>query len=527
MNLPIRLAHSLAFVAVCLCVLVPLALAQGEGGNVPIDPVVLAEFDINGEATFWVVFREQADLSPAFKIRDWSERGWFVYRRLVDTAESSQARVRDLLNAWEVETTSFWIVNALEVSTEHRALLSILAAQPDVSEIVAPPLVERIDMGLASGAPEHPNVEWNIDDVRAPLVWSTYGVIGEGIVVGNIDWGLQHDHPALVEQYRGNLGGGVFDHNYNWYDPAHVCGNPSLVPCDLDGHGTATSGIAVGDDGGENQIGVAPGARFFMAAINSIYSVGVPAMQWMLAPTNLDGQDPRPDLRPHVVNNSWGNPGGLNNLWRVSVQAWIAAGIFPVFAMGNEGPNCSTGRSPGDYAETYAAGGHDVLDEIWVNSSRGPSDFGPIKPNITAPGVDVRTSVPEGLFPDLYEHGWGTSFASPHVVGTVALMWSMNPELIGDVKTTRRHLDYSAISVSDLTCGGEPSNNNVWGEGRLDAFAAVSLRPHRRLRTWRLHGMVGDGAVDLQVYISYTAAWARRWHAHRGTPLLFKRQNSR
>ena len=101
-------------------------------------------------------------------------------------------------------------------------------------------------------------VEWGIANINADDVWNEFGVRGEGIVVANIDTGVQYDHPALVDQYRGNNGDGTFNHNYNWFDPAGVCA--TAPPCDNNGHGTHTMGTMVGDDGGANQIGVAPGA---------------------------------------------------------------------------------------------------------------------------------------------------------------------------------------------------------------------------------------------------------------------------
>jgi len=480
MNLQQRASHVVALVAIGLCVSAVPALLQGEEGRATIDPSVLAEFDAKGGAEFFVVFREQADLSPAHAIRDWNERGRFVYERLVATAESCQARVLALLGAAGAEMTPFWIVNAIHVRTADGALVSLLAAQPEVAAIVAPPEVTLI-AGAAgtrrSEAGSHEgveSVEWNIDRIRAPLVWSTYGVRGEGIVIGSIDTGVEYTHPALVEQYRGNLGGGVFDHNYNWYDPQFVCGNPSNEPCDLNGHGTATNGVAAGDDGGNNQIGVAPGARFLQAAFNndspSAYALFL-MMQWMLAPTDLNGQNPNPELRPHVVNNSWGWNSGWS-YFQGAVQAWLASGIFPSFAAGNNGLSCNTMLSPGDYPESYAAGAFGMGDAITDFSSRGPSFFGPIKPDIAAPGVDIRSSF---LGASYLSGCWGTSFAAPHVTGTVALMWSANPELIGQVETTRLHLDHSAIDTWDSLCGGDPWDNNVYGEGRLDAFAALSF----------------------------------------------------
>jgi len=190
-----------------------------------------------------------------------------------------------------------------------------------------------------------------------------------------------------------------------------------------------------------------------------------------LAPRDLSGQNYRPDLRPHVVNNSWGAAGG-GTLYQAAVQAWLDSGIFPVFAFGNDGPGCGTGLVPASYLEAYAVGAFDFYDTITNFSSRGPSVFHPIKPDVAAPGDFIRSCVP----PDSYATGlWGTSYSAPHVTGTVALMWSRSPELTGKVERTWLYLDRSAIDVEDLSCGGEPGNNNVWGEGRLDAFAAVSF----------------------------------------------------
>ena len=136
-----------------------------------------------------------------------------------------------------------------------------------------------------------------------------------------------------------------------------------------------------------------------------------------LAPTDLTGQNPRPDLRPHVVNNSWGGGPG-DPFYQATVQAWVAAGIFPAFANGNAGPSCGSAGSPGDYPESYAVGAYDIGNFIAFFSSRGPSGLdGGIKPNISAPGVDVRSSVPGNG----YAIFSGTSMATPHVAGSVAL----------------------------------------------------------------------------------------------------------
>ena len=159
-------------------------------------------------------------------------------------------------------------------------------------------------------------VEWNIIKVKAPDVWAM-GFTGQGVVIGGQDTGYQWDHPALINQYRG-WNGTSADHDYNWHDAIHEdaggnpCGYNSPFPCDDYGHGTHTMGTMVGDDGGANQIGMAPGARW-IGCRNMDNGVGSPATyaecyQWFVAPTALDGSEPRPDLAPDVINNSWGCP---------------------------------------------------------------------------------------------------------------------------------------------------------------------------------------------------------------------------
>lgn len=305
-------------------------------------------------------------------------------------------------------------------------------------------------------------------------MWKTLCVRGEGVVVANIDTGVDYRHPALVGQYRGNLGG-TFDHDYNWFDPSAVC--PGDAPCDNNSHGTHTMGTMVGDDGDGNRIGVAPGATWIAAKGCESSSCSDRALlrsgEWVLAPTDLNGDNPRPELRPNVVNNSWGTNDGSDPFYAETVAAWVAAGIFPSFSNGNAGPACRTVGAPGSYPESYGVGAFDERNRIASFSSRGPSPVdGSIKPDIAAPGVDVRSSVPGG-----YASFDGTSMAAPHLSGSVALLWSAAPDLVGDIAATRAVLDVTAIDVADDQCGGTPEDNNVWGEGRLDAFAAVQHAP--------------------------------------------------
>jgi subtilisin family serine protease len=92
--------------------------------------------------------------------------------------------------------------------------------------------------------------------------------------------------------------------------------------------------------------------------------------------------------------------------------------------------------------------------------------------------VNIRSSLPANTY-GVYS---GISMATPHVAGTVALIVSENPALRGDVIGIRSILDTTATDKSDLSCGGTAGNNNVYGQGRLNAFAAVGAAKTARKR---------------------------------------------
>ncbi len=452
---------------------------------------VLSPSAPSGERKVWVVMKQHANLNAAKATKNWTARGKATYNSLTSTAANSQASLRAWLEQRGVKYKPFWIINAIKLEAD-AGTISELQARSDVERVVDEFRVDLPRPIPGAGQTSVDALEWNIAEVRAGEAWTEFGTRGEGIVVGNIDTGVQFDHPALLSKYRGLQDDGSVSHEYSWYDPSNVCGFPSDTPCDNAGHGTHTMGTIVGDDGGENQIGVAPGARWIAAKGCEDFSCSDEALlsagQWMIAPTDLNGENPRPDLRPQVVNNSWGGWGG-NDWYMEIVDSWIAAGIFPVFSNGNDGDFCGSSGSPGDYPQSYSAGAYDAFGEIAWFSSRGESVFGEIKPNIAAPGVDVRSAVPGG-----YDWYSGTSMAAPHVAGAVALLWSAAPALAGDIEMTREMLAGGALDTEDLSCGGEPENNNVWGEGKLDVFSSLELAPIGP--TGYLAGAVTDGAGD-------------------------------
>jgi subtilisin family serine protease len=476
------------------------------GAPVKDDADLQAKLERGEVSRFVVDFAATADLKGAGKLKSKEAKGKFVVATLKTTAAQSQAEARTLVAKTKgARATSAWLTNSLFVASSGKAAaklardLARLDGVTAVREEKIYPLVKPVAIGpLLDGDPlaclEEPVVCYGLDLIDAPEAWGL-GVTGSGIVVANVDTGVDFEHPALVNQYRGNLGGGTFSHDYNWWDPTGTCGD---TPCDNAAHGTHTMGTMVGGDGPgpmTPDIGVAPGARWIAAkgcedfgcSESSLVSSG----EFMLAPTKLDGTDADPSLAPDVVNNSWGGGPG-EEFYRDIVTAWRAAGIVPVFSSGNAGPGCDSGGSPGDYPEAFSVGAVDISDTIAEFSSRGPSVFEDqgkaTNPNVSAPGVDVVSSVPGGG----YEAFSGTSMAAPHTSGAIALVLSSALGVSGDqamdaVRTT-------AIDHLDDQCGGADDGdpNNVYGDGRIDAYQAVLLTA----TGGHLAGTVTDAATN-------------------------------
>ena len=363
---------------------VSLAAAGGQArsNEAPVEAQVAQQLARTGHASFWIVLHGNANVAPAASIHNRSRRGEFVYERLTSYARESQAPVRAWLDAHGVQYQAYWIVNAIFVKSAGPSIVDSLAARTDVKEIRANhsyPIPKETRVPSSGARPS--TTEWGLNAINAPQVWSTFNDRGEGIVVSSIDTGVRYSHQALVGKYRGNLGGGNFDNNYNWWDPLHEC--PTRI------RATRTPRHAHdGHDGRRRrrprhepdrrrtarEVDLAKGCCLDTALISS--------GQWILAPTDLNGDNPRPDLRPDIVNNSWGGGSG-DPFFQPEVQAWVAAGIFPAFSNGNSGPACGTAGSPGDLPETYAAGG---------STSTAPSRASrPADPRLSA-GSSSRTS---------------------------------------------------------------------------------------------------------------------------------------
>jgi serine protease AprX len=453
-----------------------------------VDPrLQAAAADADALIVFAPADRTLAPLAP--------DAGYKVRRAaLVDAlrahADTTQRDVRAWLDAHGIAYRSYWIANVIEARLTPSALAA-LGARADVLRIESNVKIPLSLPAAATRGPAAPEaVSWGVTKIDAPSVWAA-GFNGQGVVVAGEDTGYQWDHPALQPHYRG-WDGATADHNYNWHDSIHdssgnPCGNDSPEPCDDAGHGTHTAGTFAGDDGATHQTGVAPGAKW-IGCRNMDGGNGTPAryiecMQWMLAPTDLAGQNPDPALAPDVINNSWGCPASegctVGDEIEQAVENVVAGGILFVASAANDGPDCETiVTPPATYDASFVIGATDTADRMAGFSSRGPVvGSALIRPDLSAPGVNVVSSVP----PSTYGTLSGTSMAAPHVTGTVALMLSVAPEFKGDPARIKEVLRLATIKdgitdPSNPGCGGLTMDdwpNYQAGYGRIDAYWAA------------------------------------------------------
>jgi subtilisin family serine protease len=399
-----------------------------------------------------VVLRPQADLTSLRGLARENRPG-AAARILRARADLTQRPLRALLRLRRAQglvsdIAPLWIVNAIAV-TATPAVIRELAARQDVRAI-RPNLVVPAPTAPPAVATPAP-AETNVALVNAPALWDL-GYRGQGIVVANMDTGVDVTHPDLATRWRGGTN--------SWYDPN---GEHPTAPADVSGHGTWTMGVMVGGDAGGTSVGIAPDATWIAVKIfndqGTATSAGIhQGFQWLLDP---DG-DPATADAPDVVNDSWGmSASGCLPDFQPDLASLRAAGILPVFAAGNYGPLPGNSSSPANNPEAFAVGATDDADVLYPYSSRGPSPCGqPVYPQLVAPGVDVHTTDLYGLYAD----PTGTSVAAPHVAGALALLLQAFPAMSAD-----RQAAALESGAADLGAAGA---DNDYGYGRLDALAA-------------------------------------------------------
>ena len=459
-----------------------------------IEPSVLKELTVPSETSlsakarpqgrYIVHLKPKADLTRVQTMADARQMRQAVVSVLREAAQRSQAALLSYLTTQKDagHVTAFlpyWIFNGVAVTSDLETLLAV-AARPEVESVRAdrvhylPPTVSDKDTVVQTSS-----VEWNISLIGADRVWNAYGLRGQGIVVANMDTGVDWTHPALQAKYRGYDAANpvAVRHDHNWFDATNTY---PASPRDDDGHGTHTMGTIVGSlADGRNQVGVAPEAKWIAVKIfdneGKAYDSWIHAgFQWIMAPTDLNGQNPDPSLAPDVCSNSWGSTDSADTTFWDDVHAWRSAGIFPVFAIGNEYQGSLDPHAPGTHPDAFAVGATDLHDVIAAWSCRGPSPWNEIKPEVAAPGADVRSTLPGNQ----YGSNSGTSMATPHVAGVVALILQAQ-RMYGlaasgghalPITTTEELITRTARPLPDAAS----IPNNSYGWGRIDAYQAVA-----------------------------------------------------
>jgi bacillopeptidase F len=405
-----------------------------------------------------------------------------VVRALQQTARDFQADLLNHLDTLQAQDRisdyeAFWVANIVRVDATP-AEIRALAWRADVDVVYPNYPIELIEptssrRDVRPLGPREPEI--GLQAIRAPEVWAM-GITGEGVLVSTLDTGVDGSHPALASRWRG-LDPAYEGHpEWAFFDPV----TNWQFPQDSGTHGTHTMGTVCGGPPGD-EIGVAPGAEWIHAAVIDRVSIeqtvadAILAFQWLIDP---DGDPGTHWDVPVVCSNSWGLTTGhgyppCDETFWPYLDACETAGITILFSAGNEG---SSGlRRPADRAtddyRTCAVAAVDANNPSWPIagfSSRGPTYCTPdgtaaIKPDIAAPGVDVRSSVPGGG----YGLKSGTSMASPHVNGVVALMKQACPQLMPE---QIKQIIYD--TAYDL---GDPGEDNDYGWGMIDAYQAVLM----------------------------------------------------
>lgn len=336
----------------------------------------------------------------------------------------------DLVNE-VADFQSIWVANAAAFKATAAAIREI-ANEQNVEKIL---LDEPVPMLL-----ETKGTAWGVEKINAPQVWQYF--TGKGVTVAVIDTGV-NEHPDLA--------GRLID-GKNYIDA-------TKPPRDDHYHGTHCAGTVAGDGKMGTKTGVAPEAQIYAVKVLAANGSG----QW----SNLWNGIEECIGKAKVLSMSLGGNASddIKKRLEVACKNAIAAGLIPVIAAGNSGPNAKTVGSPGDVLDVITVGATNVSDVIASFSSRGPVVWAGqeyTKPDISAPGVNVTSchNTNSG-----YHSLSGTSMATPHVAGLVALMVQAKTNL--DTVQAKKVLEQTA---TDLGVAGK---DNIYGAGRVNADRAV------------------------------------------------------
>ncbi len=377
-------------------------------------------------------------------------------KRLITALRATAVRTQGPLQIFAAslggrEFRQLWVNNSLALKLP-AARIKSLAGHLSVESIRLDSLMSAPVTTAGAAAPP----AWNLIAVKSPNLWA-FGFTGTGVVIANMDTGVDAQHPDLAARYRGGTN--------SWFDPH----GQHATPYDANGHGTQTMGVMVGGSTSGTAIGMAPDALWIAVkqyndAGLATYSQIHQSFQWLLDPDTNENTDDA----PHVVNASWGFTGTAGQCiteFNNDIEVLKTAGIGVVFAAGNDGPAPGTSVSPANNPQGFATGAVDATMTVADFSGRGPSACdGSIFPAVAAPGVNINTTDLSFGGNPFYMVVSGTSFAAPHTTGAMALLAGAFPDAsVAQLEAALRD------SAQDL---GEGGADNSYGQGLVDVLAA-------------------------------------------------------
>ncbi|MBM3758428.1 MAG: hypothetical protein FJW38_31205 [Acidobacteria bacterium] len=368
----------------------------------------------------------------------------------------------------------FWTSQSILLSLEKDELVRLPVEVPELRSVslnrrlMIPPTtatkalqLEETDLRVST---------WGIEQTKALAAWGAYGTRGKGVTIGLLDTGVDAAHPDLAGRIS----------KWAEFDAKgkQVSGSQ---PHDSDEHGTHCAGTIVGGNTSGRFIGMAPEAKIAAAMVLNGGQGGTDAQV-------LKGIDWAVDAGVDVLSMSLG---GLEMnaetppTYTEAILSCIEAGIPVVAAIGNDGHQ--TSGLPGSDVFALSVGAIDqqrrvagfsggrtqiILENEFIDPKHLPLPYS--KPDLTAPGVAVTSSTPGAKWKSFN----GTSMATPHVAGAIALL--LGATTIRSKEAGPRR----AFVIQDLITGsvdeaGEAGQDHRFGFGVLNVLRAIDIARER------------------------------------------------